>query len=62
MINARQLLSGIPVGGPRAADLSLWVKNLTNENKQVNGIDFGMMRTANWQSPRTFGMSFNYKW
>lgn len=62
MINARLLLAGIPVGGPGAADLSLWVKNLTNENQQVNGIDFGMMRTANWQPPRTFGMSFNYKW
>lgn len=62
MLNARLLLAGIPVGGPGTADISLWVKNLTDEKKQINGIDFSMIRTANWQAPRTYGLGFNYKW
>ena len=61
-LNARLLLAGVPIGGPGAADISLWVKNLTNEDKRIQGIDFGMFRTANWQEPRTYGLSFNYKW
>jgi iron complex outermembrane receptor protein len=62
VINARLLLAGVPIGGPGTADVSLWVKNLTDEEEQLQGIDFGMMRTANWQPPRTYGVSMNYKW
>jgi iron complex outermembrane receptor protein len=62
LINARLLLAGVPIGGPGTADVSLWVKNLTDEDRQLQGIDFGMMRTANWQTPRTYGISMNYKW
>ena len=62
VINARLLLAGVPMGGPGTADVSFWVKNLTDEKKQIQGIDFGMMRTANWQRPRTYGLSMNYKW
>ena len=61
-VNARLLLAGLPIGGPGSADISLWVKNLTDKQKQIGGIDFGMIRTANWQEPRTYGLSFNYKW
>ncbi len=39
------------------------LKNLTDEKKQINNIDFNMMRTANWKPPpRTFGLSLSYKW
>jgi iron complex outermembrane receptor protein len=62
MINARLLLAGVPIGGPGSADISLWVKNLTDQKRQTGGIDFGMLRTANWQEPRTYGVSLNYKW
>ena len=62
VINARLLLAGVPMSGPGTADVSFWVKNLTDEKKQIQGIDFGMMRTANWQQPRTYGLSMNYKW
>ncbi len=61
-VNFKLLLAGLPVGGPGSADLSFWIKNLTDEKKQVQGIDFGMFRTANWQDPRTYGLSFSYKW
>lgn len=61
-VNARLLLADMPVGGPGRADLSLWVKNLTDQKKVVQKIDFGMYQTANFQEPRMYGMSFNYKW
>ncbi|HQR02784.1 MAG: TonB-dependent receptor [Proteobacteria bacterium] len=61
-INARLLLADVPVGGPGKADISLWVKNLTDEKKVIQKIDFGMYQTANWQEPRTYGLTFNYKW
>lgn len=62
-INARLLLTGVPVGGPGAADMSLWVRNLTNSHKMVAHIDVGgYYRIASYQDPRTYGLSFNYKW
>ncbi|MBL0122983.1 MAG: TonB-dependent receptor [Betaproteobacteria bacterium] len=61
-VNFKLLLAGIPVGGPGSADLAIWVKNVSDEKKQMQGIDFGMLRTANWQEPRSYGMTLNYKW
>ncbi|CAB1368346.1 TonB-dependent receptor [Denitratisoma oestradiolicum] len=61
-INAKLLLSNILVGGPGEAELSFWIKNLTDEKKPSQGIDFGLFRTTNWQPPRTYGLSFGYKW
>jgi iron complex outermembrane receptor protein len=62
LLNLRLLLAGVPIGGPGAADISLWVKNATNEDKKIQGIDFGVLKTANWQEPRMYGVTFNYKW
>lgn len=61
-LNARLLLSSVPMIGPGTADISLWARNLTDGDKQIQGIDFGLFRTANWQEPRTYGISMNYKW
>ena len=61
-LNARLLLSDIPVGGPGKADVSAWIKNLTNEKNPIQKIDVGTSMTANWQEPRTYGISVNYKW
>lgn len=62
-VNARLLLTGVQVGGPGAADVSLWVRNLTNSRKQTSHIDIGgFYRIASWQDPRMYGASFNYKW
>lgn len=60
-LNLRLALSDIEVG-PGTAELSLFVKNVTNVKKQVQGIDFGMYRTANWNDPRTFTGTLTYKW
>ena len=61
-INARLLLANVPVGGPGQADMSIWAKNLTDEKKMTNVIDFGIYRLASWMTPRTYGLSFGYKW
>ncbi|CAB1370563.1 TonB-dependent receptor [Denitratisoma oestradiolicum] len=62
-VNARLLLAGIPVGGSGEAEASLWVRNLT-DRQQMNGhIDVGgFYRIAGWTEPRTYGVSFGYKW
>lgn len=63
MVNARLLLTGVPIGGPGTGELSLWVRNLTNVKKQATHIDLaGFYRIAGWTDPRMVGMSFNYKW
>jgi hypothetical protein len=38
------------------------VKNLTDEDKLVNLIDFGFFQNASWIDPRTYGVSLSYKW
>ena len=62
-VNGRLLLSGIPVGGPGMADVSLWVRNATNVKREMSHIDVGgYYRIAAWTEPRTYGLSVNYKW
>lgn len=60
-LNMRLALSDIPIG-QGSAEISLFVKNVTNVDKQVQGIDFGMYRSANWNDPRTFTGTITYKW
>ncbi|CAB1370697.1 TonB-dependent receptor [Denitratisoma oestradiolicum] len=62
LVNARLMLTNIPLGGPGQADASIWVRNLTNEKKMVNVIDFGFFQNAFWTPPRTYGVSLSYKW
>lgn len=62
LVNARLMLTNIPLGGPGQADASIWVKNLTDEKKIVNLIDFSFFQNAFWTPPRTYGVSLSYKW
>ena len=63
MVNARLLLTGIPIGGPGKAEASLWARNLTNVQKQTTHIDIaGFYRIAGWTDPRMLGLGLNYKW
>lgn len=63
LVNARLLLSGVPLGGPGKTELSLWVKNLANVKKEATHIDVaGLYRVAGWTEPRMVGMGLNYKW
>ncbi|HVN43557.1 MAG TPA: TonB-dependent receptor, partial [Steroidobacteraceae bacterium] len=61
LMNARLLFADMPIG-PGKLDLSLFVKNLTNSDRAVQGIDFSMFRTANWQDPRMWMITAAYKW
>lgn len=60
-VNARLLLAGIPAG-PGTLDVSLLGRNITDEDDMVQGIDFGMFRTAAWREPRTYMATATYKW
>ncbi|CAB1369859.1 putative TonB-dependent receptor [Denitratisoma oestradiolicum] len=62
LINARLMLTKIPLGGPGQTDASFWVRNLADSKKMVNLIDFAFFRNAAWTPPRTFGVSLSYKW
>ncbi|MBP9217407.1 MAG: TonB-dependent receptor [Sterolibacterium sp.] len=63
LVHARLLLSGIPVGGPGKAELSLWARNLTNVQKQATHIDVaGLYRIAGWTDPRMVGLGLSYRW
>lgn len=62
-VNARLLLSRIPIGGPGVAEISLWGRNLNNAKKQTTHIDLaGFYRVAGWTDPRMVGLGFNYTW
>lgn len=60
-LNGRLLLADVPAG-TGTMDLSLWGKNLTNEDEIQEGIDFSMFRTMAWQEPRTYMFTATYKW
>lgn len=60
-LNARLLLAGVPAG-PGTLDVSVWGRNLTDEDDLLQGIDFGMFRTANWREPRTYMVTATYNW
>ena len=66
MLNLRLAVSQVPVGGPGRADMALWIKNVTDKEQPVNFIDFGPgfgnLTTAYYLQPRTYGLSFNYRW
>jgi len=60
-LNARLLLADVPFGNA-TADFSIFVRNVTDEDKQIQGIDFSMFRNAGWQEPRTYMFTMNFKW
>lgn len=66
LLNLRLALSNISVGGPGSADVAFWVRNATNKQQPINFIDFGPgfsnLTTAYYLQPRTYGVTFNYRW
>ncbi|MCG3170427.1 MAG: Vitamin B12 transporter BtuB [Pseudomonadales bacterium] len=60
-LNVRVQLSDVPVGDG-AMDFAFFVRNATDEDKLVQGIDFSMFRNGSWQEPRTYMFSAAYKW
>ncbi len=62
LVNARLTLTDIPIGDKGAIELAFWVRNLTDEDKMTNLIDFSYFRNASWMTPRTYGASASYTW
>jgi len=60
MLNARLILSDVAVGNA-TADFFVAVRNVTDESRQLQGIDFSMFRNATWQEPRMFSAGVTYK-
>ena len=63
MVDLKLHLSNIKMGGPGTADLSFWVKNALDEKDTVAHMDVsGFYQMGYWSDPRTYGMTFNYRW
>jgi iron complex outermembrane recepter protein len=60
-LNARLQLADVAVGDG-TMDFSFFVRNLTDEDRQIQGIDFSMFLNGAWQEPRTYMFSAAYNW
>jgi iron complex outermembrane receptor protein len=62
IVDAQIGVDGISVGGA-AAEVRLWVKNLTNQHDFVRGVDFGALGFAGgyFADPRTYGLTAGIK-
>jgi len=60
-LNARLMLADVAVGSG-TMDFSFFVRNLTDEDKHVQMIDFSMFRNASWQEPRSYVFTAAYNW
>jgi iron complex outermembrane receptor protein len=66
ILNLRLALSGIPVGQAIRGEVALWCRNATDDDTATNFIDFGpgfgSLTAANFQEPRTFGITGIVRW
>ncbi|PLW70186.1 TonB-dependent receptor [Pseudohalioglobus lutimaris] len=60
-LNMRLQLSDVQVG-EGTMDFSFFVRNLTDEEEQIQGIDFSMFLNGTWQEPRTYMFTASYNW
>ncbi|MDT0575379.1 TonB-dependent receptor [Croceicoccus sp. F390] len=63
LLDGRISLSAIPLGGVEA-QISLWGKNLTDEEYRISGIDFGSLgfATNTYGVPRTYGVDLRIEY
>ncbi len=63
LFNARLILSDIPPGTENGAlKVSLWGKNLTNEEYAIFGVDFGVTVLNTYNDPRTVGIGVTWEY
>ena len=60
-LNMRLQLSDVEVG-TGTMDFSFFVRNMTDEDEIMQGIDFSMFMNGAWQEPRTYTFSATYNW
>jgi iron complex outermembrane recepter protein len=66
ILNARLSLVAIPLGGSRLGELTLWGKNVLDEDSVNNFIDFGPgfdnLTVVNFVEPASFGLAGVFRW
>ncbi|WP_020649967.1 TonB-dependent receptor [Solimonas variicoloris] len=66
LLNLRVSLGGVKLGDSASGELALWCRNLTDEDAPTNFIDFGpgfsSLTVANFNDPRTFGVTGIVRW
>lgn len=61
LLDGRLSLADINIGDGRTAELSLWGKNLTDEEYWVSGINLSLLTVRQWGDPRSFGLQASVK-
>lgn len=65
LVDPRISLTDIPIGDG-SAELSIWAKNIFNEEYASQNTDygasFGGMMVTTYGNPRTYGMNISYRW
>jgi iron complex outermembrane receptor protein len=65
-LNLRLALQDIPFTGTALGEISIWSRNVTNEAKVANNIDFGPsfgnLTVGYFTEPRTYGVEARVRW
>ncbi|WP_312135540.1 TonB-dependent receptor [Brevundimonas sp.] len=61
LLDGRISLSDIDIGDGRLMEISLWGKNLLDEEYWVSGINLSLFTIRQWGDPRSFGLQANVK-
>lgn len=61
LLDGRISLSNIDIGDGRTAEISLWGKNLTDEEYWVSGINLSLFTVRQWGDPRSLGLQASVK-
>lgn len=65
-LNARLAIVDIPFGANASGEIALWARNLLDDDTATNFIDFGpgfgSLTVANFEEPRTVGISGVVRW
>ncbi|MEQ1438920.1 TonB-dependent receptor [Fontimonas sp. SYSU GA230001] len=66
ILNLRLAIADIPLGGRGNGELALWCRNALDDDTANNFIDFGpvfgSLTVANFEEPRTFGITGIVRW
>ncbi|MFW6092574.1 MAG: TonB-dependent receptor [Pseudomonadota bacterium] len=63
LLSGRIGLSSIAMGGRGSIDVSVWGKNLTDEEYTQSGVNLGVLGTVNqWGDPRSYGLEVTYRY
>src|SRR5690606_4485595 len=62
LLDGRMSITDIPIGG-QAGEISLWMKNITDEKYKIQSIDFGSFGFAGaiYGDPRTYRIDLSVK-